>query len=297
MHSHEPDDKEPDTTGGPATRRSRLEERAPGLRPGDGRRSDRRCAEVAAYARSVARVLVVDDDPTVREVVVDYLGRSGLDVDEAADGIAALRAAEEHVPDLVVLDLMLPGLDGLEVCRRLRARRANLPVLMLTARGDEDARVLGLETGADDYVTKPFSPRELALRVQSVLRRTRPGGGPDLGSALSGSPDRPAARLVDGDLRLDPVARRVLRGDRELSLTTREFDLLAHFLHHPERAFSREELMREVWGWEYGDQSTVTVHVRRLREKVEIEPAVPCRIVTVWGVGYRWDPAAGPAGS
>lgn len=253
-----------------------------------GRRADR-----TAYARSVPRVLVVDDDATVREVVVDYLGRSGLDVDEAADGIAALRAAEDHRPDLVVLDLMLPGLDGLEVCRRLRARRGELPVLMLTARGEEDDRVLGLETGADDYLTKPFSPRELALRVQSLLRRVRPDGATDAPSLSS--PERVVGPLVDGDLRLDPVARRVLQTDRELSLTTREFDLLAHFLRHPARAFSREQLMREVWGWEYGDQSTVTVHVRRLREKVEVEPAVPRRIVTVWGVGYRWDPVPEPA--
>ncbi len=227
------------------------------------------------------RVLVVDDDATVAEVVAAYLARAGFAVERADDGATALAAAASRPPDLVVLDLMLPDLDGLEVCRRLRTLRTDLPVVMLTARGDEEDRVLGLEVGADDYVTKPFSPRELVARVRSVLRRATPWSArPAAG---------PAAALHDGELRLDIDAHRAFRAGTELALTGREFDLLAFFLLHPGRAVSREDLMREVWGWEYGDVSTVTVHVRRLREKIEEDPARPVRLVTVWGVGYRWD--------
>ncbi|MCX5036538.1 MULTISPECIES: response regulator transcription factor [Streptomyces] len=221
-----------------------------------------------------ARILVVDDDPTVAEVVAGYLDRAGYRVDRAGDGPAVLARADAHRPDLVVLDLMLPGMDGLEVCRRLR-ERGPVPVVMLTARGDEDDRILGLEVGADDYVTKPFSPRELVLRVESVLRRTRPAPAPRPPSAAG--------------LTVDPAARRATKHGTELALTLREFDLLAFFLRHPGRAFSREELMREVWGWDFGDLSTVTVHVRRLRGKVEDDPARPRLIRTVWGVGYRFD--------
>ncbi|MGW2615198.1 response regulator transcription factor [Streptomyces sp. NPDC001500] len=225
------------------------------------------------------RVLVVDDDHTVAEAVSGYLDRAGYVVDRAGDGPTALAAATVHWPDLVVLDLMLPGMDGLEVCRRMR-ERGPVPVIMLTARGDEDDRITGLEVGADDYVTKPFSPRELVLRVESVLRRTRP-----LASA------RP---LDTVGLTVAPAARRAAKDGTELALTLREFDLLAHFLRHPGRAYSREDLMREVWGWDFGDLSTVTVHVRRLRNKVEDDPARPRLIQTVWGVGYRFDPA-GPS--
>ncbi|WP_242427160.1 MULTISPECIES: response regulator transcription factor [unclassified Streptomyces] len=231
-----------------------------------------------------ARVLVVDDDPTVSEVVAGYLGRAGFVVRLAADGPAALRAAEDARPDLVVLDLMLPGMDGLEVCRRLRAREDGgrpVPVIMLTARGDEDDRILGLEVGADDYVTKPFSPRELVLRVRSVLRRASapaPAGGPHLTAA---------------GLSLDPRARRVTKNGTELALTLREFDLLAYFLRHPGQVCGRERLMREVWGWDFGDLSTVTVHVRRLRGKIEDDAASPRLIQTVWGAGYRFDAAPG----
>ncbi|MFF8979776.1 response regulator transcription factor [Streptomyces cellulosae] len=227
-----------------------------------------------------ARVLVVDDDPTVAEIVTGYLDRAGYVVDRAGDGPDALARAAAHRPDLVVLDLMLPGMDGLEVCRRMRGQ-GPVPVIMLTARGDEDDRILGLEVGADDYVTKPFSPRELVLRVGSVLRRVRP-----VEDASGGSGVLRAAGLV-----VDPGARRVTKGGAELALTVREFDLLAFFLAHPGRAFAREELMREVWGWDFGDLSTVTVHVRRLRGKVEDDPARPRLIRTVWGVGYRFDPA------
>ncbi|WP_433268113.1 response regulator transcription factor [Actinosynnema sp. CS-041913] len=222
------------------------------------------------------RVLVVDDDVTVRDVVRRYLELAGHEVELVGDGEHALRRIAEREPDLVVLDLMLPGIDGLEVCRRLRARSA-VPVVMLTALGEEEDRIAGLQLGADDYVTKPFSPRELALRVTSVLRRARV------------PVDRAGAVLVDGNLRVDVGARAVWLDGRELPLTTREFDLLVFFLAHRGRAFSRAELLSRVWGWEFGDQSTVTVHVRRLREKVEVDSARPVRIVTVWGVGYRYD--------
>ncbi|MHA4779058.1 response regulator transcription factor [Streptomyces sp. MSC1_001] len=227
------------------------------------------------------RILVVDDDPTVAEVVTGYLEGAGFAVEHAADGVDALLRAEARRPDLVVLDLMLPCLDGLEVCRRLRAT-GPVPVIMLTARGDEEDRITGLEVGADDYVTKPFSPRELVLRVESVLRRSR--------SAASAVP---RGMLRVGDLAVDPTTRRALRAGGELLLTLREFDLLAYFMEHPGTAHSREELMRRVWGWDFGDLSTVTVHVRRLRAKVEDDPARPTLIQTVWGVGYRFEPDHG----
>ncbi|MEV6401148.1 response regulator transcription factor [Streptomyces sp. NPDC051907] len=232
-------------------------------------------------------ILVVDDDPTVAEVVTGYLERAGFAVDRAADGLQALRLAAERKPDLVVLDLMLPGMDGLEVCRRLRADDpAPVPVIMLTARGDEDDRILGLERGADDYVTKPFSPRELVLRVESVLRR---------GGASPAQP-RSGPRLEAAGIALDPAARRAVKDGQELGLTLREFDLLAHLMRHPGEAIGRERLMQEVWGWEFGDLSTVTVHVRRLRAKIESDPARPRLIQTVWGVGYRFDvPSNGAA--
>ncbi|MDH6132085.1 DNA-binding response OmpR family regulator [Kitasatospora sp. MAA4] len=237
-------------------------------------------------APPAARVLVVDDDPTVAEVVAGYLLRAGYAVDRAADGPEALYRAAAGKPDLVVLDLMLPGIDGLEVCRRLRVGGAGPAVVMLTAKGEESDRILGLELGADDYVTKPFSPRELVLRIQSVLRRhaaPAPGAG--------------TAPLRAGDLTLDPAARRAYRGERELSLTLREFDLLTFMARNPGTAFGREELMHKVWGWDFGDLSTVTVHVRRLREKVEDDPAAPVLINTVWGVGYRFDPVGTAAGT
>jgi DNA-binding response OmpR family regulator len=224
----------------------------------------------------VARVLVVDDDHTVREVVVSYLRAHEHEVVEAAGGETALAAMRDAPADLVVLDLMLPGIDGLEVCRRLRAT-SEVPVIMLTALGEETDRVMGLETGADDYVSKPFSPRELVLRVDSVLRRT--GAAPT------------PRRLVDGDLVVDEAAHVATRDGAVLSLTAREFDLLRFLLAHPGTAYSREDLLQQVWGWSVGDQSTVTVHVRRLREKVERDPTRPERLQTVWGVGYRWEAA------
>ena len=226
----------------------------------------------------MAHVLVVDDDPTVSDVVRRYLEQDGCRVRLAADGLTALEAVAADPPDLVVLDLMMPGLDGLEVCRRLRSQLPDLPVVMLTALGEEADRVLGLEVGADDYVTKPFSPRELALRVRSVMRRAAPVAA--------------AAVLRDGDLTADTGRRSARLGDRPLALTVREFDLLVFLLRHPARAWSRAELLEKVWGWRFGDQSTVTVHVRRLREKIEADPAKPRRIVTAWGVGYRYEPYA-----
>lgn len=259
---------------------------APGGRGAGGEASDPGPAPGPTPARervtAPGHVLVVDDDPTVSEVVAGYLTAAGYDVARAADGPAALECFARRRPDLVVLDLMLPGMDGFEVCRRMRAH-GRVPVIMLTARGDEGDRVLGLETGADDYVTKPFSPRELVLRVDSVLRR-------------AGAPAVPAGRsaLLEGaGLVLDPAARRASRDGRVLALTLREFDLLAFLLRHPGRVFTREELMSEVWGWDFGDLSTVTVHVRRLRGKVEADPARPELIRTVWGVGYRLDLPSG----
>jgi DNA-binding response OmpR family regulator len=229
----------------------------------------------------MAEVLVVDDDQTVREVVVSYLKAAGHSVAEAADGASALDALKEQPADLIVLDLMMPGVDGLEVCRRLRQEGNDVPVIMLTALGTEQDRVVGLEIGADDYVTKPFSPRELVLRVDSILRRT----------ATDPAADIPAV-LTDGDLVVDSARHLVTLDGRPLALTVREFDLLRYLVAHPGDAHSRDDLLREVWGWTIGDQSTVTVHVRRLREKVEPDPTNPTRLVTVWGVGYRWEPAS-----
>ena len=179
-------------------------------------------------------------------------------------------------PDLVVLDVMLPGVDGLEVIRRIRSG-GDLPVIMLTALGSEEDRVVGLELGADDYLTKPFSPRELVLRIGSVLRRAGESTSPDM------------EVLEDGGLRIDGPRRQVTLDGVPLSLTMREFDLLRFFVGHPGVAFTRVELLEKVWGWSFGDQSTVTVHVRRLREKVEKDPTSPARLQTVWGVGYRWE--------
>jgi DNA-binding response OmpR family regulator len=233
-------------------------------------------------------VLVIDDDDTVREVLRRYLTRDGHDVLEAADGTTGLELALTHNPDLLVLDLMLPGMDGLEVCRRLR-QRSTVPIIMLTALGQVSDRVVGLEYGADDYVVKPFSPRELALRVGRVLDRSMGAVGP--------IPPPGELRTADGELAADAASRIASCRGHEISLTSREFDLLYFLLRHPGRVFGRAELMEKVWGWSFGDQSTVTVHVRRLREKIEIDPANPLRIVTVWGVGYRLEPGtAGPGG-
>jgi DNA-binding response OmpR family regulator len=222
-------------------------------------------------------VLVVDDEPIVREVVVSYLRHEGYRTLEAGDGHTARRLLEEEPPNLVVLDLMLPGTDGLELCRWIRAR-SELPVIMLTARGDEADRIVGLELGADDYVTKPFSPRELAARVRTVLRRT--------------ATDIPRAeRLSFHGLDIDARTREVTRNSEPLRLTAKEFDLLWFMANHARQVFSRDQLMDRVWGYEAAlDTGTVTVHIRRLREKIEDEPSRPRFVQTVWGVGYRFDP-------
>lgn len=230
-------------------------------------------------------VLVVDDDPTVRDVVSRYLVRAGYRVSLSGDGVHALRLAHEEHPDLIVLDLMLPGRSGLEVAADLRAPgNDRVPIIMLTALGEEEDRVAGLELGADDYLTKPFSPRELVLRIGLVLRRSRDSAA---------APRPPLPPMTDGDLEVDPGARRAVLAGRELALTVREFDLLAFLIGHPGQAFTRSELLERVWGWSFGDASTVTVHVRRLREKVEADPTAPQRISTVWGVGYRYDQVGG----
>jgi DNA-binding response OmpR family regulator len=226
-----------------------------------------------------ARILVVDDDPTVSDVVGRYLKREGFAVESAADGYVALQRATEDPPDLVLLDLMIPGIDGLEVCRRLRAL-APVPVIMLTAKGDESDRVVGLELGADDYVAKPFSPRELMARVKAVLRRAR--------APLVPAGTAPVLRA--GNLEVDIAAHEARVGGESAVLTAREFELLAFLMRNPRRVFRREELLEQVWGYTFGDTSTVTVHVRRLREKIEHKPSEPVHIVTVWGIGYRFEP-------
>jgi DNA-binding response OmpR family regulator len=222
----------------------------------------------------MARVLVVDDEPIVREVVVRYLAREGHETVEAADGDSARAVIERSSPDLVVLDVMLPGTDGLELCRWIRGR-SGLPVIMLTARGEEADRIVGLELGADDYVTKPFSPRELAARVRSVLRRSRTTGSPV-----------PALRF--GDVDLDRETREARKAGARIRLTLKEFDLLWFLASHPRRVFSRDQLMASVWGYTAAlDTGTVTVHVRRLREMIEDDPSQPRYLETVWGIGYR----------
>ena len=206
-----------------------------------------------------------------------YLERAGYDVRAAADGRAALDILSEEELDLVVLDLELPGVDGIEITRWMRGR-GDTPIIMLTARGEESERVLGLEIGADDYVVKPFSPPELVSRVRAVLRRARPPEGADQG-------------LVFGNLHIDPRTRTVQVGDEEPVLTARQFDLLMMLAGQPRQVFSRDQLLEHVWGTnKFIDPATVTVHVRRLREKIEADPSAPKHIVTIWGVGYRFDP-------
>jgi DNA-binding response OmpR family regulator len=226
---------------------------------------------------TAGKVLIVDDDATIVDVLGRYLEADGFTVTSAADGRQGLEMALTGAPDLVVLDLMLPELDGWEVCRRLRALAA-VPIIMLTARGDEDDRVIGLELGADDYVAKPFSPKELVARVRAVLRRAQ--GGLETASSMT--------EITDGDLVIDVAAYEARLRNDVITLTPREFELLAFLMRNPRRAFRREQLLQEVWGYSYGDTSTVTVHVRRLREKIEPDPAKPRRIATIAG-GYRWE--------
>jgi DNA-binding response OmpR family regulator len=234
---------------------------------------------MAATAAARARVLVVDDEPTIAEIVARYLERAGYETHVANDGPAAVAAFARQRADLVVLDLMLPGIDGLEVMRRIHQQgRERTAIILLTAKGDESDRVVGLRLGADDYVVKPFSPAELVARVDAVLRRVEHAGSP-------------GPRIEYDGLTIDPAARRVLARGEEVQLTQREFDLLHHLARHPGQAFTRGQLMDAVWQYTfYTDTSTVTVHMRRLRAKIEPDPSDPRHLVTVWGVGYRFEP-------
>ena len=228
-------------------------------------------------------ILVVDDEPSISEVVSLYLRRAGYQVRVAHDGTAALAALEAALPDLVVLDLMLPGVDGMEITRRLRAV-GDTPIIMLTARREETDRILGLEMGADDYVVKPFSPQELVSRVRAVLRRTAQPARRDEARESERS-------LRFADLIVDPGTRLATVRGEEIILTAKEFDLLWFLAGHPRQVFNRDQLLDNVWGeTQYIDPSTVTVHVRRLREKLEADPSAPRHILTVWGVGYKFEP-------
>lgn len=245
------------------------------------RRPDDSHASDDAVSASRRRILVVDDEATVREVVGQYLELEGYAVSAAATGLDALREAAAAPPDLVILDISLPGVDGLEVLRRLRAVSA-VPILMLTARAEDVDKLLGFGLGADDYMTKPFNPRELVARVQAIMRRLEATSAP--------------AMIFDGDIHFGDITlhqqlRQVERAGVSIELTTKEYDLLLFLATHPRQVFTREQLLQHVWNYEnYGDDSTVTVHMRRLREKIERDPARPLRLRTVWGVGYKFEP-------
>lgn len=229
-------------------------------------------------------ILVVDDEPNIREIVGLYLERAGFQVRLAGDGPTALQALTAALPDLVILDVMLPGIDGLEITRRLRSE-GSTPVILLTARREEADRIEGLELGADDYVVKPFSPQELVSRVRAVLRRTQSA------ERAPGPAERDQPRLAFDGLTIDAAARSVQAGGAAIVLTAKEFDLLLFLATHPRQVYNREQLLAQVWGeTQYIDASTVTVHVRRLREKLEKDPAAPRYVQTVWGVGYRFSP-------
>ena len=245
--------------------------------------------EVPAAGTGTGTVLVVDDEPTIREVVAEYLRRDGFEVVEAADGPTAAGWLAANRPTLVVLDVMLTGLDGLEILKEVRTR-SEVPVILLTARTDEVDRIVGLELGADDYVVKPFSPRELSARVRTVLRRVKVDDGGASGGAGS---DGPADAVLEFDgLRIDLLAREVSRDGNQVALTPKEFDLLVHLASSPRQVFSRRQLLDRVWDSspDYQDPATVTVHVGRLRQKLEADAEEPRWIVTVWGVGYRFEP-------
>jgi two-component system, OmpR family, response regulator ResD len=225
----------------------------------------------------VSCVLVVDDEPIVRDVVVRYLENAGFSTMQAGDGLSARALLQTKTPSAVVLDLMMPGMDGLELCRWIRSR-SDVPVIMLTALGEEADRIVGLELGADDYITKPFSPRELTIRVKTVLRRTTVGAAK-------------AERIVAGAIEIDAATREVAKNGEAIRLTATEFELLWFLMSHPRRVFSRQQLMQSVWGYQASfDTGTVTVHIRRLREKIEPVPSQPQHLMTVWGAGYRFEP-------
>jgi two-component system, OmpR family, response regulator ResD len=235
----------------------------------------------AAAAKPARRILIVDDEPPVREVVGQYLQLEGYMVMQAADGLEALRLAEACPPDLVILDLMLPGIDGLDICRRLRAKSA-VPILMLTARTEDADKIAGFEAGTDDYITKPFRAREVVMRVQAIMRRIEAVSAP----AMVFDSD-----LHFGDLVIRPRLHQAERDGIPLDLTVKEFELLHHLATHPGEVCTRRDLLRHVWSYDYFDGgSTITVHMRRLREKVEPDPAHPRHLRTVWGVGYRFEP-------
>jgi len=228
---------------------------------------------------SQGAIMIIEDEPSIAEVVSLYLRRAGYQVQVISDGSKALRALEQQLPDLLILDLMLPGVDGLAIARWLRDR-SDTPVIMLTARRGEADRIAGLEMGADDYVVKPFSPQELVSRVRAVLRRANRSNEP--------SSEQPLA--YEG-LTIDPATRLVHLGGSEIGLTAKEFDLLWLMASHPRKVYTREQLLNRVWGHsDYIDPGTVTVHIRRVREKIEVDPAHPTRLITVWGVGYKFEP-------
>jgi DNA-binding response OmpR family regulator len=228
--------------------------------------------------KSRPSILIVDDESTIREVVRRYLERDGFQVWEAADGFEALDAIKSEPPDLILLDLMLPGIDGLTLTRHLRQDRA-IPIIMLTAKGEASDRIRGLDLGADDYITKPFSPQEVVSRVRAVLRRS--------GRQVDSHASKP---IEVGRLLIDPVSRSVKVDGQLVSLTLKEYDLLLHFIQNPQQVFTRAQLLAQVWGDElYTDPTTVTVHIRRLREKIERDPSAPQAILTVWGVGYKFE--------
>lgn len=227
----------------------------------------------------MTQIVIVEDEPSINEVVSLYLKRAGYSVVGFTDGIAALNALTDQMPDLVILDVMLPGMDGFTLTRRLRDY-SDVPIILLTSRREETDRIAGLELGADDYVVKPFSPGELVSRVRAVLRRVR--------SAQEKSTD---TALDFKNLQINPQTRLVSLHGKEISLTAKEFDLLYYMAKHPRQVFSREQLLENIWGLsEYIDPGTVTVHIRRLREKIELDPAAPARLVTIWGVGYKFEP-------
>jgi len=228
-------------------------------------------------------ILVVDDEPTIREVVRRYLERENFRVSEADDGYTALDEIDLDPPDLIVLDLMLPGIDGLTLTHQLRrSEREQIPIIMLTAKGEPSDRIRGLDIGADDYLVKPFSPRELVSRVYAIFRRIGEG------SIFSDT------KLDFAGLSIDPVSYSVQAGGDSVSLSSKEFELLMYFATNPARVYSRMQLLEKVWGQDfYGDPSTVTVHIRRLREKIEPDPSSPVYIHTIWGVGYKFDPPKG----
>jgi DNA-binding response OmpR family regulator len=224
-------------------------------------------------------ILIIEDEPSIAEVIGLYLKRAGYHVQAIGDGQVALDLLSRQLPDLVILDLMLPSVDGLTITRWLRDR-SDVPIIMLTSRREEADRIAGLEMGADDYVVKPFSPQEVVSRVRAVLRRVKSGGA-QIGDAP----------LAYGELSIEPQTRLVYNAGRQVELTAKEFDLLYYLMRHPRQVFTRDQLLEAVWGLaDYIDPSTVTVHIRRLREKIEPDPSVPAHLQTVWGVGYKFEP-------